>query len=277
MNTYEIHTFHDPQLPFIFHMNAAYPSEQSQNILLNWHENIEIFSVLNGTGILAYDDQRIPVRRGDLAVINSNHFHGLIGKQDLRAHCLIIDRPFCLANGVDTSELQLEPLFRDPEISDLFQTLQDHYRIPIDSPFRTVCIRAQILSILAKLCQKHTVDVSPDRQNSNSTDYIRKAIGYIRANYQKEISLEKTADFVGISKYYFAREFRRITGYTFVTHLNLTRCEAAKKLLSEDRMTIGAIALSCGFSGQSYFTRTFQSVVGMLPGEYRDRQKKQKK
>ena len=49
---------------------------------------------------------------------------------------------------------------------------------------------------------------------------------------QEDLSLDKVADFVGISKYYFAREFRRITGYTFVTHLNMTRCEAAKELLS---------------------------------------------
>ncbi len=275
MSIYEIHKFSDPQLPFILHIGSKIRN-QPQNIPLNWHENVEIFSILEGSGVLAYDDQRIPIRAGDIAVINSNHLHGVGSNGDLVTHCLIIDRQFCLSNFIDTNEIQFQPIFRDDALFKLLNELADEYRNPQDAEFRALSIRADILLLLSQLCRKHSAPASPHRRDPNSLDYIRKAIGYIRANYREDLSLDKVADFIGISKYYFAREFRRITGYTFVTHLNMTRCEAAKELLAKDQMTIGAIAMSCGFSGQSYFTRTFQTLVGMLPGEYREAQRKKK-
>ncbi len=275
MSIYEIHKFDDPQLPFILHIDSKIRN-QPQNIPLNWHENIEIFSILEGSGVLAYDDQRLPIKKGDIALINSNHLHGVGSNGDLVTHCLIVDRQFCLSNFVDTNELQFEILFQDEALFRILDEIANDFRLPASSPYRALSIRAHMLSLLCGLCRDHSVPTSLHHRDPNSLDYIRKAIGYIRANYQEDLSLDKVADFVGISKYYFAREFRRITGYTFVTHLNMTRCEAAKELLSKDQMTIGAIAMSCGFSGQSYFTRTFQSLVGMLPGEYRERQRQKR-
>ena len=109
MSIYEIHKFSDPQLPFILHIGSKIRN-QPQNIPLNWHENVEIFSILEGSGVLAYDDQRIPIRAGDIAVINSNHLHGVGSNGDLVTHCLIIDRQFCLSNFIDTNEILIPRL-----------------------------------------------------------------------------------------------------------------------------------------------------------------------
>lgn len=274
MSIYEIHKFDDPQLPFILHTHAKI-RDQAANIPLNWHENIEIYSFYEGEGVLAYDDRRIPVRAGDISIVNSNHLHGVGKNEKLSCHCLIIDRRFCLENYVDTNNLQFDSIFQDDALFELIEKLAKECTLT-DTPYRTLSVRSYMLSVLCAICKDHSHPIPPNARDTNSLDYIRKALGYIRSNYQEDLSLDKVADFVGISKYYFAREFRRITGYTFVTHLNLTRCEAAKELLSKDQMTIGAIGMSCGFSGQSYFTRTFQSLVGMLPGEYREMQRKKK-
>ena len=99
---------------------------------------------------------------------------------------------------------------------------------------------------------------------------IKQAIGLIRSDASRDLSLDEVANFVGLSKYYFAREFRRVTGYTFVSYVNLTRCEKAKALLTQNEMSIGEIGRACGFSNQSYFTRTFRAYTGRLPGVYRD-------
>jgi AraC-like DNA-binding protein len=101
----------------------------------------------------------------------------------------------------------------------------------------------------------------------------------IRSEVSRDLSLDEVAEFVGLSKYYFAREFRRVTGYTFVTYVNLMRCERAKVLLAQNKLNIGEVGRACGFSNQSYFTRTFRAYTGRLPGVYREThlQKNEKK
>ncbi|MBQ8849067.1 MAG: helix-turn-helix transcriptional regulator [Clostridia bacterium] len=91
----------------------------------------------------------------------------------------------------------------------------------------------------------------------------------------RDISLDEISASVGLSKYYFAREFHRTTGYSFVSYLNLIRCKKAKKMIAETELSIGEIAQKCGFSNLSYFSRTFRSIVGILPNDYRKKQKTQ--
>ena len=112
--------------------------------------------------------------------------------------------------------------------------------------------------------------MSEEQHDSYLLSAIKQAIGYIRSKSEQDLSLDEVSRFVGLSKYYFAREFHRITGYTFVAFVNLTRCENAKHLLAENRMSIGDVGRTCGFGNQSYFSRTFLKYTGMLPREYRE-------
>ena len=68
MNVYEAHTFPDPHLPFIFHCGTRVTKFED---CPNWHENIEIILFLSGEGYMRYDEQIIPVRQGQIAVINA--------------------------------------------------------------------------------------------------------------------------------------------------------------------------------------------------------------
>ena len=90
------------------------------------------------------------------------------------------------------------------------------------------------------------------------------------------ISLDELASTVGFSKFYFAREFKRITGYTFVAYLNLVRCKKAKNPLTETQQSIGEISRLCGYENQSYFSRAFLRRTGMIPSEYREKKNKNK-
>ena len=268
MSIYETHLMKDPSLPFIFHKSIGAAAHRMG--ALNWHENVEIIRFLAGEGIMIYDALRLPVKAGEIAVINSNHLHSFESGEGLRYHCLIVDRSFCMSNYIDTSTIQFEKLFCDEEIKERIDHLAEEYDA-LGEPYRVPSIRASALNIMTLLCKRHSLPLDEREEDGHTMACVRKAIGYIRAGYQRDLPLDEVADFVGLSKFYFAREFRRVTGYTFVTYVNLTRCEAAKGLLQEGQMSIGKIANVCGFSGLSYFTRTFLRYVGMLPSEYRER------
>lgn len=42
-----------------------------------------------------------------------------------------------------------------------------------------------------------------------------------------------------------------------------------KKMLSENKLTIGEIGTLCGYNSQSYFSEVFKKCTGMTPNEYR--------
>ncbi len=270
MNIYETHTMEDPQLPFIFHKSMKHTPSQTFRPS-NWHENVEIIYVTQGKGIVTVDTKPLAVKENETVVINPNCMHkfeavdGTFGY-----HCLIVDRAFCNANYFDTNRILFDPHFEDPTVGNLFCALAEEYPIKTAaSPYRTQIIRATVLQIMARLCRHHSTLAEEQPVDSYLLSCIKQAIGYIRAHCDRDLSLDGVSAFVGLSKFYFAREFRRITGYTFVDYVNMTRCEKAKTLLAENRMSVGEVGHACGFDNQSYFSRTFRAYTGVLPSAYR--------
>lgn len=271
MSIYETHIMKNPQLPFIFHKKTRLRSANRSHIQPNWHENIEIIYVTHGSGTVACDTEHLHVRQGDFIPINSNCMHSIYTEDELFIyHCLIVDRSFCLSNHFDTNEILFTPTFRDPELEVLMLALEREYTPPYRTEYRVQMIRALVLQIMARLCCEHSVRVEGSHADTRILSCIKQAIGFIRSQSDRDISLDDAADFVGLSKYYFAREFRRVTGHTFVSYVNLIRCEKAKVMLTENRLHIGEIGRACGFENQSYFTRIFRNYTGMLPSTYRE-------
>ena len=270
MYIYETHRISDPRLPFIFHAKTVLrPNYRSMQP--NWHENVEILQILSGNGVLLCDTKQIAVSEGDTVVINPNSLHSFdVAPDGISYHCLIVDRAFCIANHFDTNTIRFEDHFKDAEVDTLMRALYDEYAAPSDAPYRIPVIRSLVLSVMAHLCRYYSRPEHEEKQDSHLMSCIKQAIGLIRSDASRDLSLDEVANFVGLSKYYFAREFRRVTGYTFVSYVNLTRCEKAKALLTQNEMSIGEIGRACGFSNQSYFTRTFRAYTGRLPGVYRD-------
>ena len=273
MKTYETHIMKNPELPFIFHRNIELiPSAFNS---LNWHENLEILLVASGEGVVRNDATHHNVQKGDLVIINTNSLHNVRAvSTPFVYHCLIVDRTFCLANYFDTSTLRFPPQLRDEALASLFDVLLTEYEE--NRPYRTQAVRGTVLTILARLCRLYGTASDSPHTDVRAVACIKRAIGYIRSNSEQDVSLDKISAEVGLSKYYFAREFRKITGHTFVTYVNTVRCEKAKALLSENRLTIGEISRATGFANQSYFTRTFRAHTGLLPGAYREQQLKRR-
>lgn len=277
MNIYETHIIQNPELPFIFHSDFHLHPKYGFG-RANWHENIEILFVTDGRGIITSDTERMEVSRGDTVIINANRLHNFAALSESFCYrCLIVDRSFCLANHFDTNTIEFDVQFCNEAIRHIFDLLTTEYALPDKTPYRTQTIRAAVLELMAILCRAHSRPAPTDRGDSNLLSSVKQAIGYIRSESHRDLSLDEVSSFVGLSKYYFAREFRRITGYTFVSYLNLTRCENAKRLLAENVLSVGEVGRACGFENRSYFTRTFQGYTGRLPSAYRDAKKEVKK
>lgn len=269
MNRYENHNLDSKALPIIFRERVESCGDMQFNSS-NWHENVEIIFVIDGEGEISNNGITYPLAPGDIAVVNQNCLHTIYStKTDLRHRYLIVDRSFCVENGLDTENVSFQPKLRDEELLLLEERLNAACQSSEDTPYRVLTIRSLVLSIMSHLSTKYSTPKGQIDTSDKRSAYIKSAIEYIRASYDKDISLASLAEFVGINESYLSRQFHKYTGYTVVSYLNYIRCKEAKRLLRDNTLTVSDVATICGFRDKSYFSKIFKRYVGTLPGKFR--------
>ncbi|HEY1053753.1 MAG TPA: AraC family transcriptional regulator, partial [Emticicia sp.] len=108
-----------------------------------------------------------------------------------------------------------------------------------------------------------------DNVNFNSRR-IEKAFEYMRANYDKDISLADIAKTVNMAEVSFSRFIKKRTGKTFVDSLNDIRLGHASRFLIDTTYTIAEVSFKCGFNNLSYFNRIFKKKHACTPKEFRE-------
>ena len=272
MIVYENHVMSNPRLPFIFNVTTLVPNGTPVwKGAGNWHENIEIIYIKSGSGFIVIGDRYIPASKGDIIPISSGRLHGMfVSECEMTYYYLIIDRNFFLSNHFDSNNFVFDAPIRNEGFEDLLHRFKSYWDVKSEAvPMRVQHLRSIALELSIGLCERYATYTKSPQGESNLLSCIKKAIGYIKVESNRSISLDEVSNFVGLSKYYFAREFRRITGLSFVTYLNYVRCEKAKELLLLENMSIGEVGRICGFDNQSYFTRTFKECTTYTPKDYR--------
>jgi len=97
---------------------------------------------------------------------------------------------------------------------------------------------------------------------------LGRTLGYMRAHLDQRIGLPEMAAAACMSRFHFARLFRRTTGCSPMEYLQGLRLGTAARMLSEGRFAMGDIALATGFCDQSHFCRVFRRRTGMTPRQY---------
>ena len=75
--------------------------------------------------------------------------------------------------------------------------------------------------------------------------------------------------FVGFTKCYFSRVFKRQIGMGFSDYLRQKRVNMASELLIHSSQSISKIAANVGFGSVATFNRVFREVKNCTPTEYR--------
>lgn len=101
------------------------------------------------------------------------------------------------------------------------------------------------------------------------SDVVYKVMEYVKANYNKKLSLEEIARHVYFSRSYLSSLFKNETGSSLFAYINRVRVEKSKVLLLDESISLLDVAALCGFEDQSYFTKVFKKLVGVSPKRYR--------
>jgi AraC-like DNA-binding protein len=106
-----------------------------------------------------------------------------------------------------------------------------------------------------------------DRQEDFAA--MSKALDHIHKHFDEPLRLPQLADMAGLSVYQFDQRIRALFHVTAGQYLVKVRIDAACERLSLTAEPIAQIALSCGYSDQSAFSRQFKQAVGISPLAYR--------
>ena len=101
---------------------------------------------------------------------------------------------------------------------------------------------------------------------------LMQVLRYIETNIGEPITLANLAATAGLSRMYFAKQFRTATGIRPHDFVLRKRIERAQQLLAATSDPLVDIALSVGFQTQAHFTTVFKKVVGSTPYQWRREQ-----
>jgi AraC-like DNA-binding protein len=131
-----------------------------------------------------------------------------------------------------------------------------------ESVLQLLRIFAQHLSIVANQVVFQT-------ENAEAPS-ITRAREFIAANHTEELSLGAVAKAVHMSTFYFCKQFKKATGFSFTNYLGRVRVEKAKERLLNPQARVSEVAFDVGFQSLTHFNRVFRNLTGESPTAYRE-------
>ena len=276
---YEFHDLAHAKIPVILHFDEVQNCERNYTFFkygkithkkttketyVNWHENIEFFYVTKGSGTLFLNGFEHTITENNVYSVNSNELHNISSKTGISYYCLILDNSFCTFLGANMEKYTFPICINDETSIKLFKNITDAFLVR--GTFREISIKSAASAFICHITKNFSKPTMVTKEYI-ATQSVRDAIKYIKENATTDLSVENICHISGYSKSHFSYLFKQATGMTIVDCIKLTRCQIARELLRNSNLKIHEVAEKSGFSGVSYFTRTYKKLTGHLPSE----------
>jgi transcriptional regulator GlxA family with amidase domain len=153
-------------------------------------------------------------------------------------------------------------------INALFDRLQQElYGVMPGRQFIALALLMELLTELARL-------FSPEQDSFPQLWLIGDAMAYMQKNYSKPITMEQVSKASGISRRNLFRYFKTRINCTPLEYLTRLRLQKVLELMSQSDLTLGEIAMRCGFCDSNYLSKQFSAAYGIPPGRFRKQQRK---
>lgn len=126
----------------------------------------------------------------------------------------------------------------------------------------------QLLNVFAQYlgdyASRHALDSSEEEPEA-----VTHAKQYVQLHLEESIELEQVVEHVHVSRFYFCKLFKKVTGMTLTEYVARVRVEKAKTLLLDPSLRISEVVFAAGFGSIPQFNSVFKRYAGMSPSEYR--------
>ena len=199
---------------------------------------------------LRIDDNDYWLNTENIAIVLPNVFHRIICTEKF----IWFNIP-----GEMLYKNDVEPISRSPVfiVTDQLRPLIALIHYEAQTHIESDALRYLFYYLYSKLLDKHKL----------------KSVIYIESHFSEPITLSELARLENYNPTYFNSWFKEQTGTTPGEYLAELRIKKAEELLINTKYQILDIALQCGYTNASAFTRAFRMRTGLSPQKYRLRNK----
>lgn len=243
---------------------------------MHWHSHLEVIFVLDGYMTVYVNEKKYTLKKDDIFLVNSKEIHA--ARSSGKVNYILLQIPYDYLSGAisQMSLLQFQAYY--PSITttatqkelreclfnmlEIYSAQEDGYALAFSGEL------FRFLHILYKHHSKRITWESKEKENRN-LEKIEEITLYVKANYQKDISLSEVADLLNISPEYFCRMFKKHTGQTFMEYLNAVRMMHFYQDLIETNYSINDLLERNGIHNYKVFIRMFKDTYKSTPHKLR--------
>ncbi len=244
----------------------------------HWHAEYEIVLMRKGKMELSVNDVTYTLSEGDVLFISDGCLHGgtpsdgkciydcvVFGGEVLSKVSSVPEIKSILCHGRAVRTFMSASEF--PKISDAASRLADSLLSENVTARELICL-GTLLEFFGEVVNAGCcTDVYSE--TNRHIQRLKNVLTYMEEHYSDKVTLNALAISAGLTPKYLCRSFFSLTGKTPMSYLNEYRIECACEMLRGTDKTMLDIAVSCGFSDQSYFVKWFRRLKGSTPREYR--------
>lgn len=247
----------------------ALERKKSIHVPPHLHESIEMVFVTEGSVELGVGRELYHLEKGDFGIVFPNmiHHYQVFGTGRNRAVYLFAEPTFFSSYVEDLqSSCPKIPVIKKENVSPDIEYVIN--QLVKQKEYNGRLAKAYMQMILAHVFTDMEI-ISKDSVGTD--DIIYNAVEYVAKNFREEITLDKMACDLCVSKYVLSRMFAKTFHCNFSKYVNGIRLNYAQAILQDSGESITNIALDCGFESQRTFNRVFMERFKMTPREFRNR------
>lgn len=244
--------------------------EVGQRMQAHLHACHQLYYILEGEATFVIGGRTLPVRAGSCFLVPAMTPHEMLPIQENLLHSyelkLFIKDPFLLSNLQDN----LSVFCDDGTIGRLLTYVVENWNsrnrqniTDIEYILSTVLLNF----FIGQLHYEHN-----DSAHIITADYsavTKSVLMYIEKYFSYHFSLQVLGERLNYNKNYLCSVFRRDTGVSIVEYLNFIRIRRAIIFFAFYGQDVYTTCESVGYSNLSHFSRTFKSLVGVPPRDFR--------
>ncbi len=230
---------------------------ENLNFPSHLHDSFELILIEDGKMEITVDKKSYILEKGECILIFPNQVHSITSSKS--KDVLYIFSPK-LIQAYYMKKVKLVPknnCFKPDEyLVKRLKSLEENSHV------------IELKGILYTLCSEFDKTAEYEDTYSGS-DLLRKIFSFVNSNYSSDCTLESASHFLGYDYSYISRFFKKITGISYNSYVNICRLNHAAYLLKNSEMSVLECSIDCGYKSLRTFNRNFKEFYSLSPNEYR--------
>jgi AraC family transcriptional activator of pobA len=237
------------------------------------HNHYEMIWILNGSGILRLDLQKIGIRNNHVFCIKPGQVHQFIPDPNTEGFIISFSESFLNTGEYEfdlTCEASFFELFTKPEGIFIQNEMEEDLKELIVKmgkefnnlyPFRTQLIRRYLKILLIYLTRQFEEGMQVSQQTRNN-ELVKRFISLLDKNFKEMKMVADYANQLFITPNYLNEIVKKHTGSPAGHHIRHRVVLEAKRLARYSDICMKEIAYNLGFSDSAHFSKFFKTVTG---------------